>query len=50
MNDTVQFETEKYLCSIQTLQIAMTVRSYKNDKIALSDIKSFLPFNALLNQ
>ena len=36
MNDTVQFETEKYLCSIQTLQIAMTVRSYKNDKIAIS--------------
>ena len=30
MNDTVQFETEKYLCSIQTLQIAMTVRLYKS--------------------
>ena len=49
MNDTVQFETEKYLCSIQTLQIAMTVRSYKNNKIA-SVIKSFLPFNSSMNQ
>ena len=50
MNDTVQFETEKYLCSIQTLQIAMTVRLYKNDKITIYVIKSFLPFNSSINQ